>query len=191
MEQTSENKMQPASIEDIPVKNGKGKGKESHPHLSPKKDDMPADETGHFLKKIKGLIQLVRPFTLLAPVIGGLAGSLMGWIHTHGTIDGIHWQTVIDASICLAVVNAASNSLNGVYDYDIDKINKPNRPLPSGMVTKDEALTISIIFYLLALFRAVLTNAQFGAIMFLIILITVFYSVPPLRLKKRLWLSNL
>jgi 4-hydroxybenzoate polyprenyltransferase len=31
-----------------------------------------------------------------------------------------------------AVLNAASNALNQIYDLEIDRVNKPLRPLPSG-----------------------------------------------------------
>jgi 4-hydroxybenzoate polyprenyltransferase len=160
--------------------------------------------------KLRGLVALIRPFTLLAPIIGGICGGLMGFraanpdsrvalpviflsnlpyewpfIRYHdGFID-----LLIGAST-LAIVNAASNSINGIYDSDIDKINKPYRPIPSGIITRDEGRTVAWALYLVALFRAVLLNRIFGLFVFLIILITIAYSVPPIRIKKRLWLSN-
>ena len=38
-----------------------------------------------------------------------------------------------------ATLNAANNALNQIYDLEIDRINKPNRPLPSGRLTMREA----------------------------------------------------
>ncbi len=159
--------------------------------------------------KLRGLIALVRPFTLLAPIIGGICGGLMGWRYLHPDTRiplpflyltfPYHWPFIhyhdgfldllIGAST-LAIVNAASNSINAVYDAEIDKINKPYRPIPSGIVTKDEARTVAWILYPLALFRAALVNRTFGFFVLVIMLITVAYSVPPIRLKKRLWVSN-
>ena len=34
-----------------------------------------------------------------------------------------------------ATLNAASNVLNQVHDLDLDRINKPERPIPSGAVS--------------------------------------------------------
>ncbi len=149
----------------------------------------PYEESEYLPSRFRGFVDLVRPFTLLAPMIGGLAGGLMGVAH-------VGWQdfelsTLIYGTATLVMVNAASNSINQVYDLEIDKINKPYRPIPRGVVTKDEAYTIAWVLYLLALLRAVIINPVFGTMIFLIILITIFYSAPPLRLKKRLWTSNL
>jgi 4-hydroxybenzoate polyprenyltransferase len=164
--------------------------------------------------KLRGFIDLIRPFTLLAPMIGGLCGGLMGWasvndypsnplpflfINDHFPFIQYHdgfLQLIIGVST-LIILNAASNALNGVYDVEIDKINKPYRPIPAGVVTKDEARTIAWILYPLVLFRAMLmdrepgTSGFFGLFVLLIMLITIAYSTRPLRLKKRLWISNI
>ena len=33
------------------------------------------------------------------------------------------------------MLNGASNALNQIYDLEIDRINKPKRPLPSGRIS--------------------------------------------------------
>ena len=38
-----------------------------------------------------------------------------------------------------AVLNAGNNALNQIYDYDIDAINKPKRPLTSGRLSMRDA----------------------------------------------------
>lgn len=164
------------------------------------------DKTMFMPKKLRGLIELVRPFTLLAPLIGGLCGGLMGWralnpegplpvLFINSTFPFLQYhpqflELMIGVST-LIILNAASNALNAVYDVKIDKINKPYRPIPSGILSKDEARTVAWILYPIVLFRAVLVNRTFGFFMLIIMLITIAYSLPPLRLKKRLWLSNL
>lgn len=160
-------------------------------------------------KKVRGFIDLIRPFTLLAPIIGGLCGGLMGWVSvprpvgTHLPFIYINHQfpflqyhdgfleLLIGAST-LALLNAASNALNGVYDADIDRINKPYRPIPSGIITREEGRAVAWILYIIVLARAFLMpRREFFVLVFIIGLITVAYSVPPIRLKKRLWVSNL
>ena len=38
-----------------------------------------------------------------------------------------------------AVLNAASNALNQIYDLEIDRVNKPRRPLTSGRMSIGDA----------------------------------------------------
>lgn len=44
------------------------------------------------------------------------------------------------------MLTAASMTLNDYYDREIDAINEPNRPIPSGLIKPREALTLSLIF---------------------------------------------
>lgn len=149
----------------------------------------PYEKTEYLPVRFRGFIDLIRPFTLLAPLIGGLAGGLMGASYVGWR--GFDLPTLIYGAGSLVLVNAASNTINQVYDLDIDRINKPYRPLPKGVVSVDEAYTLSWFLYLIALLRAVIINAVFGTLVFILIIITIMYSAPPFRLKKRLWISNI
>ena len=40
--------------------------------------------------------------------------------------------TVALGSLCASFMNAASNAINQIYDLEIDRLNKPNRPLVTG-----------------------------------------------------------
>ena len=40
---------------------------------------------------------------------------------------------------------------NDIYDYEVDRVNQPTRPLPSGKITVRQATTFSIILLLLGL----------------------------------------
>jgi len=154
--------------------------------------------------KVKAIIELIRPFTLLAPIIGGTSAALIslrvggGEIPPpvlYATYPFIRWDfpeamTILWGVIALVFVNAASNSLNQAIDLDIDRINKPYRPIPRGDLTQDEARTVAWFFYLLTLWRAPWINRSFAFFILLIMLMTICYSVPPIQFKKRLWISN-
>ncbi len=154
--------------------------------------------------KIRAYIGLIRPFTLLAPLIGGICAGLMalghlGLLHlpTLSTVyPFIKWDfnllNLIYGALTLVILNSASNVLNQVYDLKIDRINKPYRPIPAGKVTVKEAKFIAWFLYGVTIFRSiVLMNGVFFALVLILILITIIYSAPPLRLKKRLWISNI
>ena len=42
------------------------------------------------------------------------------------------------------MLNAANNALNQIYDLDIDRVNKPKRPLPSGTLTMRAGLGLHL-----------------------------------------------
>ncbi|MCD6383212.1 MAG: UbiA prenyltransferase family protein [Thermoplasmata archaeon] len=154
--------------------------------------------------RIRALIDLVRPFTLLPPLIGGMAGAIMA-LAKEGTLESISFTgtypfitlsrpvlyPLLTGVSALVFMNAASNVLNQVYDIDIDRINKPYRPLPSGIYTREETLWIAVFLYLFSFWRAAIVGRTFFFMILLIALFTIIYSVPPLRLKKRLWISNI
>lgn len=164
----------------------------------------PWEKTEYAPRRIRAILDLVRPFTLMAPAIGGLSGAMLALI-AEGNLDlpvlrsgfpFILWPTLplyrlLSGIFSLVILNAASNSLNQVYDLDIDRVNKPYRPIPSGLISKSEGLWIAVILYAFALWRAAFVNRWFVLLVSVLILITIFYSVPPLRLKKRLWISNI
>jgi 4-hydroxybenzoate polyprenyltransferase len=91
-------------------------------------------------------------------------------------------------SLMAAVLNAGNNALNQIYDLEIDRINKPKRPLPSGRVTISEAWIFTAVTYVLALVLAWLVAPAGRHECFWIVLVAVvctfIYSMPPLRTKR-------
>ncbi len=141
--------------------------------------------------KFRGFIELLRPFTLFAPLIGGLSGAFLALAWN----DKVHWDLdymkLVWGVMTLVFLNAASNTLNQITDLDIDKINKSYRPLPSKVVTVKEAKVIAVALYLITMWRAALVNPSFFILVMALIVITVLYSVEPVRLKKRLFINNI
>ena len=88
-----------------------------------------------------------------------------------------------------AVLNAASNALNQIYDVEIDRINKPRRPLPSGRLTRDRAWVFTLVNYALALWLAWLVapggRHECFWIVVMAAIMTFIYSAPPFRTKRR------
>ncbi|MBM4249208.1 MAG: hypothetical protein FJ149_07205 [Euryarchaeota archaeon] len=155
------------------------------------------EKTEYLSRKVRGVIDLVRPFTLLAPAIGGTSAGLIGLAALNGfsltrsmVIDNI--PTLAWGVSTLVLINAASNALNAAYDVDIDRINKPYRPVPAGVVTKDEARSLAWVLYLVIIWRAASAfQLTYSFLVLSIMLITIGYSMPPLRFKQRLWWANL
>lgn len=149
------------------------------------------EKTHYVPTKWRGFVELVRPFTLMAPLIGGLSGAFIS-LAWYGDLNlGIEWIELIWGVMTLVFLNAASNTFNQITDLDIDRINKPYRPIPSGIVTVEEARLIAVALYLITAWRAALVNPSFFLLVMVLITITIIYSAEPIRLKKRLFISNL
>ncbi len=85
-------------------------------------------------------IKLLRPLNVFTSGLAMVIGSgILGTLNDTGTL-----LLVMAVVMCFA---GAANALNDVVDYEIDKINRPMRPLPSGFVKKRTALFISILLF--------------------------------------------
>jgi 4-hydroxybenzoate polyprenyltransferase len=54
-------------------------------------------------------------------------------------------------ALCASLLNAASNVLNQVADLEVDRINKPDRPLVTGEATVRSAWYLTCVLYALAM----------------------------------------
>lgn len=69
-------------------------------------------------------------------------------------LDNLQWLNLLFGAITAFTLTGASMSVNDYYDYDIDKINEPNRPIPSGKVSKKEALGTTAVLTIIGLIFA-------------------------------------
>lgn len=142
------------------------------------------------MNKEKIYWEFARPFTLLAPAVGMIAGGLIAWGASPrfvSTWSGASWKVFVGmaaGALMAAVMNAGSNGLNQIYDLEIDRINKPARPLPSGRLTLAEAWGFTILSFAIGLVLAGLVNLECLMMAAAAGLLTACYSVPPVRTKR-------
>lgn len=109
------------------------------------------------MKKLHLYVKLARPFTLLPPLLGILSGAICAFGSAHNPADpGAEVTlsvilTVTLGSLCASAMNAASNAINQIYDLEIDRVNKPHRPLVTGELSLREVWGFTWICYALAL----------------------------------------
>ncbi|MBN2413860.1 geranylgeranylglycerol-phosphate geranylgeranyltransferase [candidate division KSB1 bacterium] len=94
---------------------------------------------------------------------------------------------VLAACFSGGLITAASNTINDYYDVEIDRINKPNRPIPAGMVKRKDALTFSLFLYTAGVLLGLLINLTAFVIALSTSLLLLFYSV---KLKRTVLLGN-
>jgi 4-hydroxybenzoate polyprenyltransferase len=161
-------------------------------------------ESGHYVsvksverrRPARAFVDLARPFTLVAPALGFLSGAATAI----GAYPREPWRAdllvaPIIGSLMAAVLNAGNNALNQIYDLDIDRVNKPKRPLPTGRLTIRQAWLFTAITYAAALALAWLvipsgSNTGAGSshacfwLVAVAVVCTLLYSMPPLRTKR-------
>jgi 4-hydroxybenzoate polyprenyltransferase len=147
--------------------------------------------------RLKAYVDLARPFTLLPPALGVLSGAVTAWGAGHAK-PPVTWDLVLPVlwgTVMAAVLNAANNALNQIYDLDIDRVNKPKRPLPSGTLTLRQAWGFTWITFVLAWWLAWLATPSERHQCFWIVVITTglcwLYSAPPLWTKRRGFWANI
>ncbi|MCM2257292.1 MAG: UbiA family prenyltransferase [Vicinamibacteria bacterium] len=151
------------------------------------------------MNKLKAYVELARPFTLAPPALGVLSGAVTAWGAHHDKAP-VTWELalpVLWGTLMAAVLNASNNAINQIYDLDIDRVNKPKRPLPAGTLSIAEAwgftLVTCAIAWLLAWLATPLGLA--GRECFWIVVFTTFlcwaYSAPPLWTKRRGMWANI
>jgi len=137
----------------------------------------------------RAYVDLARPFTLVAPALGFVSGALTAV----GAAPREPWSmsllvAPLIGSAMAAVLNAGNNALNKIYDLEIDRINKPKRPLPSERLTVAQVWWFTNVTYAVALVLAWLVAPAGRHECFWLVAVAVvctyIYSVPPMRTKR-------
>ena len=132
------------------------------------------------MEQIKGLYRVSRPLTSLS---GALAVVLGGYVAGTG-----EWFNVALAVIVTLMGSASANAWNDYQDIEIDKINQPNRPLPSGQVSPELVKRYSIVMATLAVLLSAFINPLAFAISLVATIVLFIYSW---KLKSTVLIGNL
>jgi chlorophyll/bacteriochlorophyll a synthase len=154
-------------------------------------------------------LQLTKPVTWIPLLWGVMCGAAASgnyhWIwnpfdpNDRNVLLGLEDTFKAMTAMLLAgpFLTGYTQTINDWYDRDIDAINEPNRPIPSGAISEGEVIAQIWVLLLggLALsygldvwcghdFPINLALAIFGSF------ISYIYSAPPLKLKQNGWAGN-
>ena len=94
---------------------------------------------------------IIRPLNVMVGSITILVSSLIA--KYNGPIN-----VVIFAALVVTLYTVGANTLNDYFDYEIDKINRPDRAISSGLVIRTHALIILILAFFLGTLIALQLN---------------------------------
>jgi len=103
------------------------------------------------MKKLFSYITIIRPLNV---ILGGFTIVISSFIVKYnGPIS-----FVIFAVLVVMFYTAGANTLNDYFDYKIDKINRPDRAISSGLVSRSHALIFSLFAFILGTLFALQLN---------------------------------
>ena len=97
------------------------------------------------LKKIFAFLKIIRPLNVISSGIAILFSS-----HIAGYQGPI--SNVLFAMFAVVFFTIGANVLNDYFDYETDKLNRPDRAIVVGDVTRVQALYVSIFSFLIGVF---------------------------------------
>jgi len=130
--------------------------------------------------------ELLKPITWFPPMWAFACGVVASGVSPNG-----HWVLII-TGILLAgpLVCATSQAVNDWFDREVDAINEPHRPIPSGRMPGKWGLYIAIMWTALSLAVAMVLGPWGFVAATAGLVLAWAYSAPPLRLKKNGWWGN-
>jgi chlorophyll synthase len=138
------------------------------------------------LPKVSAVAELLKPITWFPPMWAFACGA----VASGASADGRVWLVAAGVLLAGPLVCATSQAVNDWFDREVDAINEPQRPIPSGRMPGRWGLYVAVAWTLLSLAAAaaigpwVLAAAAFGLVL------AWAYSAPPLRLKNNGWWGN-
>ncbi len=140
-------------------------------------------------------LQLMKPITWIPLIWGVVCGAASSGNYIWSL------ENVLIAAACMLMsgplLAGYTQTMNDFYDRDIDAINEPYRPIPSGAISIPQVLTQIWVLLAAGIGVAYALDRWAGhsfPIMTVLALggslLSYIYSAPPLKLKKNGWLGN-
>jgi geranylgeranylglycerol-phosphate geranylgeranyltransferase len=130
--------------------------------------------------RLAGFIAITRPINSF---VAGLAAIVAYLIDT---------GTLLPESLLLffivALITAAGNTINDFFDAEIDAINRPDRPIPSGAVSRGAARGFAVTLFLAGIIVSFFTNPLCISIAIFNTLLLIAYAA---KLKSTPLIGNI
>jgi chlorophyll synthase len=137
--------------------------------------------------RLRAALELLKPITWFPPMWAFGCGAVAAGM-TARQLGAGGWVGLV---LTGPLVCAASQAVNDWYDQEVDAVNEPHRPIPSGRLPRRWAIAIAIGWSALSLLVGFSFGAWGAVATALALLLAWAYSAPPFRLKANGWWGNL
>jgi len=127
--------------------------------------------------RLRAYIQLMRPANIMTAIADILAGiAISGWL-----LDGTGPQTNSFASVLGLIISTiglygGGIVFNDVFDYKLDQVERPERPLPSRRASLKEAILLGMVLLGIGIGAAFTVSITSGLIAWLVAGLAVAYN---------------
>jgi geranylgeranylglycerol-phosphate geranylgeranyltransferase len=118
-----------------------------------------------------GFVKIIRPINCL---MMGIAVIIGRFIVTRSIYEPLNLLFGFTTAFCLT---GASMVVNDYYDRHTDKVNAPQRPIPSGLISTREALLFASSLSVLGILSALFTSTICLILSLVFFVISVYYNV--------------
>jgi chlorophyll/bacteriochlorophyll a synthase len=136
--------------------------------------------------EIGAAFELLKPITWFPPMWAFGCGVVCASALRHP----VWWLVLLGVALCGPLVCGTSQAVNDWFDRDVDALNEPARPIPSGRVPGRWGLYIAVAWTALSALAAIRLGAFGFTAAALGLLLAWLYSAPPVRLKRNGWWGN-
>ncbi len=121
-------------------------------------------------------LRLMRPANIVTSIADVLAGIAIAGFFAEQEINSAKLLSVL--LLCLATTGLYGGGVvfNDVFDAELDAIERPERPIPSGLVTKRQAAIFGLYLFFIGIISAFLVAPLPGLIAICIALAAVIYD---------------
>jgi len=106
-----------------------------------------------------------------------LAVFIGAWLTLTESPSSSILHKILLGTVTAFALSGASMAINDYCDYEIDKINEPNRPLPSGIIKLKESLILAAILAFIGLSAALFTSLLTALLALISLIVSVTYAV--------------
>jgi chlorophyll/bacteriochlorophyll a synthase len=133
-------------------------------------------------------IELMKPVTWFAPAWAFLCGSVASGV-SQWTVNDIG-RIALGTLLCGPILCGLSQVINEYCDREVDAINEPQRPIPSGTVSTRQVFVTIGVLVVLGLGLALLLGQSVALMTAIGMVLALVYSAEPIRAKRNGWAGN-
>ena len=118
----------------------------------------------------------MRPANIVTSVADVLAGIAISGYLVNENFSATYIPSILLLSISTMGLYGGGVVFNDVFDAELDKIERPERPIPSGVISKGEASLVAIILFSIGIIAAAIVSILSGLIAISIIIAALAYD---------------
>ena len=144
------------------------------------KEILIAEKKVSFKNKVIAFAELMRIGNCIMAAIAVLIGFFLA--------NGLDYRVAAIAAFSTLLICGAGQTINDYFDSEIDEKTSKHRPIPSGRVTKKQALYFSIVLFFIGILLSALVNSLTTLVALIFTILLIAY---PMFMNKIKYLGNI